>query len=577
MGPNKLARRIHSDRCAGNCLWPASVVIFSPAMAEATLPIFSVRYSRIRLATLAALQRGHPDKRRTNLRSWSVRVLQLAAVVTLLFGLVIRSPWCAMVSLIVLTASMFLTISGVRKVVNLWGIWFLLWLMVPAPFNLDQKLITKLQFVGSRLSSFVLDAVGIQHLMDGNTLWLRSKQLFVDEACSGIISMLSIVACAIIYAVFKNRSPLHLALLALASIGWATLLNVVRISTIAYVLDTWGVDWSIGALHEILSLVLFLVAFLRILCTDQILLACLAPVVPAWNEWYGYDIRFGKRLATGWDWLTAVGQPSHDKVDEIPVADVLVTPPTTPRRSFRWFVPVIFGPLAAVQGALLVYAFQRAPERLSSVQTAIQLDEHDMPSVLCGLNKVGFQAHKRSADNIQGKYSRTYVYLSADGLRYMLSFDFPFPGFWHELTECYVATGWEPIERQVVSDAADEQLGRPWKFVEATFAKSDGLFGSLCFSEFNQFGIPYEPQINWLREGGSFWNSRNLYLKERQIFQVQVWMEGVAASNSEQRQKARELLLKARKRFRMLVVEHSGPATSPERVSSSDHETPMMP
>src|SRR6185503_18368652 len=114
------------------------------------------------------------------------------------------------------------------------------------------------------------------------------------------------------------------------------LLNVVRISTIAYVLDTWGIDWSFGASHEILSLVLFLVAFLALLCTDQILVGCLAPVVPVWKEWYGYDIRFGKRLATGWDWLTVVGQPSHDEDDQIPVADMLVTPPTTtPRRSFR--------------------------------------------------------------------------------------------------------------------------------------------------------------------------------------------------------------------------------------------------
>ena len=174
--------------------------------------------------------------------TWSIRLIQFAAFLILLFALAIRSPWCAMVSLIVLMASTFLRISGVRKVVNLWGIWLLLWLMVPAPFNLDQKLITKLQIVSSRLSSFVLDAIGIQHLMEGNTLWLPAKQLFVDEACSGIISMLSIVACAVIYAVFKNRSPLHLVLLALASIAWATLLNVLRISTIAYALDAWGID-----------------------------------------------------------------------------------------------------------------------------------------------------------------------------------------------------------------------------------------------------------------------------------------------------------------------------------------------
>jgi exosortase/archaeosortase family protein len=405
--------------------------------------------------------------------------------------------------------------------------------------------------------------------MEGNTLWLRAKQLFVDEACSGIISMLSIVACAVIYAVIKNRSPLHLALLALASIAWATLLNVLRISTIAYALDVWGVDWSLGASHEILSLVLFLVAFLALLCTDQILIVCLAPVVPAWNESYGHDIRFGKRLAASWDRLTTLGQPSREAADEVPLAKVVMTPsPTRSRRSFRWILPSIFAPLAAIQCVLLIYAFQVAPERLSSVQTAIQFDERAMPSMLCGMSKVGFEPYKRSADNIQGKYSRTYLYHSADGTNYMLSFDFPFPGYWHELTECYVATGWKPIDRQIVSNSSDEQLGQPWTYVEATFAKPEGQFGTLCFSEFDQFGMPYEPQIDWLREGGSFWPSRTLYLKERQIFQVQVWSEGKSELNSEQRLKGRELLLQARKLFRTLVVEHPEVATVVPAISA---------
>ena len=151
----------------------------------------------------------------------------------------------------------------------------------------------------------------------------------------------------------------------------------------------------------------------------------------------------------------------------------------------------------------------------------------------------------------------------------MLSFDFSFPGYWHELTECYVAAGWSPVERQIVSARSDKQPAQPWKYVEATFKKPDGLFGSLCFSEFDQFGMPYEPQSDWLREGGSFWKSRSLYLKERQIFQVQVWAERTSELNSKQREKARELLLEARLRFRTLVVEHSEPAASSEPVTSS--------
>jgi exosortase/archaeosortase family protein len=401
-------------------------------------------------------------------------------------------------------------------------------------------------------------------------LWLHSQQLFVDEACSGIISLLSIVACAVIYAGVKNRSFVHLILLAVAGTIWATLVNVVRISLIAYVLEGWGVDWSSGPPHEILSLILFLVAFLALLCTDQVLMAALAPITPVWNEIRGGEIRIGRRLAASWDRIVALGQPAPDTLNFVTSAPGKRSPAVPARhRTFGWVLPFIYAPLAAIQCLLLYYAFERDADRLLAVKAGVRLGAPDMPATLCGLSKTDFQSHMRSADNIQGKYSRSYFYRADDGTNYLVSFDFPFPGFWHELTECYVASGWQPMDRQVISDAPDEN-GRPWKVVEASFAKPGGQFGWLCFSEFDQFGAPYEPQRDWLREGSSFWNSRNLYLKERQAFQVQVWSERSAEFTPQQRQKAREVLLATRRHFRALIVEPSEGANLANRLTPVD-------
>ena len=497
---------------------------------------------------------------------WLARSLQVIAVAILLFALAWRSPWCAVVSLIALVAAIFASISSSRHVVNLWGIWLLLWLMLPAPLNLDQKLINRLQFVSSQLSSYVLDGVGVTHLMDGNTLTLTAKKLFVDEACSGIISMLSIVACAVIYSVVKNRSPLHLVLLTLASIAWATLINVIRISLIAVALDFWEIDWSSGAPHEILSLVLFLLAFLALLCTDQVLVGCLAPVSDAWDESYAHDFHIGRRLAAVWDRATELGQPHP--ITEAEASNDANTTATTPpaaqstRQASGWFLPIIFTPIAVFQVALIVVAFVRAPDRLASVQKGIELTSDRLPATQAGLQKIDFQVFNRSADSINGKYSRTYVYRGDDGTRYMLSFDFPFPGYWHELTECYVAAGWQPIHREVVSATAGAATDPSWKFVDATFSKPGGQFGSLCFSEFDQLGVPFEPQSDWLNDRNSFWNSRNLYIQEQQIFQVQVWSEGASEWNPAQRKKAHELLLAARQQFRTMVIEPSPPVQS---------------
>lgn len=509
----------------------------------------------------ARWQVATPVEAATPLKQRAVRFLQVIAALLLLFGLAIRSPWCAMVSLILTVAAAFVRISERRHVVNLWGIWLLLWLMVPPPRNFDQTLITRLQFGSSRLSSYVLDSLGINHLMDGNTLWLDSKQLFVDEACSGIISMLSIAACAVIYSVVKNRSPFHLVLLTLSSIVWATLINVFRISSIAFALEKWGIDWSAGLPHEILSLVVFLVAFLLLLCTDQVLLVCLSPIRFAWSQSQGSKLRFGNWLVYVWDKLVAFGLPA--KVDDELSVTTAAAEQTAKNSGYRhWIVPAIFAPVAALQCVLMVSAYERSADRLPSVQTAVQLGPENMPSELCGLHRADFHPFQRGANNIQGKYSRTYYYTADDGATYTVSFDFPFPGYWHELTECYVAAGWHPIQREVLSDDKAKPDAAKWRYVEARFAKSGGQRGCLCFSEFDQFGVPYDPQADWLNESNTFWTARNLYLKERQVFQVQVWSEGAAEWTPQQQQKAHEVLLAARAILREQVVGSALPSSA---------------
>ena len=190
-----------------------------------------------------------------------------------------KSPWLAVVSAILLLASGFLRISRSWQVQYLWGTWMLLWLIVPLPMNRGQQVINGLQQLSSGLSSSILDVTGIDHLMDGNTLLLPTKQFFVDEACSGIVSVMSVIACAAIYGVWRNRAPLHVAILVLAGIVWATLLNVLRITSIALVFDKWGIDWSTGTTHKLLSLVIFTLIFLGLVSTDLLLLGLLARFV----------------------------------------------------------------------------------------------------------------------------------------------------------------------------------------------------------------------------------------------------------------------------------------------------------
>jgi exosortase len=507
--------------------------------------------------------------------NWFDAALPMGAAVLLAVAIVLHSPWCAMLSLIALVSALFRQISRTRIVANLWGIWVLLWLIVPLPFGLDQQLTKALQLGSSRLSSYVLDWFGVYHLMEGNTLWLHSKPLFVDEACSGIISMLSIVACAVVFAVFKNRTAIHTVLLAALGIAWAAIMNVVRISVIAVALEKWGIDWSAGTSHEILSLVLFLLTFLALLSMDQVLLVCLAPVVKGRSDQQPREMHMGKRIAQTWDAVVDFGNPLRGSNAGGSPSSVIAGPPADFTPHVPWYALLLFVPAALIQTVVLFYAWNVVGPFRAVEQRAEAVTVSEMPMALCGLNKVDFESVERNYGSPDGTHSRTYKYKSEDGTTYTISFDFPFVEYWHELTNCYRGSGWELIERRP-RPYIDQQTAESWGYVEADFTKPDSDAGALWFAEFDQFGRPYDGDRDWNIGAISTWTTRQEYLQPHRIYQAQVWFTAPHDVTEAQRKKGLELLLAARSIFRSRIIGSTahGASTSPAGDRSAETALP---
>ncbi|TWU25791.1 exosortase/archaeosortase family protein [Bythopirellula polymerisocia] len=212
------------------------------------------------------------------------------------------SPWLAMLSLILLFGVGIWHVSRTHTITNPWGLWLISFLLLPLPLGLDRKLVQALQGMSSRVSSYMLDALGVMHSMEGNVLRSVNKEFFVDEACSGIISVMSIIACALIYSVWKNRPLVHLLLSVVIATLWAMALNIARITLIAVFYIQWGIDLSAGWQHETLGLVLFLAAFCGVVGTDFLLAECLAPI-----DWRTLS-ESPTRLVRWFNWLVGAGR-----------------------------------------------------------------------------------------------------------------------------------------------------------------------------------------------------------------------------------------------------------------------------
>ena len=80
-----------------------------------------------------------------------------------------------------------------------------LWFMVPLPFRVERWLSLPLQGAATKLSCWILQALGQPALAEGHTIILGDNQLEVEQACSGLRIFVGIVALAFVYAILMRR------------------------------------------------------------------------------------------------------------------------------------------------------------------------------------------------------------------------------------------------------------------------------------------------------------------------------------------------------------------------------------
>lgn len=491
---------------------------------------------------------------------WVAKITATLAWLLLLAAIVFYNPWASVVSLFLLLAALCMVLARRKRVTYLWGIWGLLWLMLPLPLGMGGRVIFSLQLLSSKLSSWLLDILGVLHLMEGNTLQLTNKQLFVDEACSGIVSVLSVIACAVIYGVWRNRSPMHVATLAITGILWAIIMNVMRITIIATVLAWYGIDWSSGASHEILGLVLFLVLFGCILSTDVLLLRMTEPVANAWRDSFGSDLQWGGWVAQMWDRLVTFGAPRTIE-SEVNTSDS--AEPSRAKTGTLWptslagpvVLAISFGLLGVAQAGMLAWATSNPMQAGAGVANAKRLQRNAIPAKLAGTTCLGYKEERRDREDIFGEWSKTYEYVDESGNRYMVSCDFPFSQGWHELTICYSGAGWEIEQRQSKMEPPGSS-GEEWAVVEALLSKPDRSQGFVIWAQFDEEGEPVSPpEQKWADQAWRLLVRRSPYVLTKQLFQIQVFTSASAQISEIQKQTSLELLLAARERFRALIIQ----------------------
>lgn len=152
--------------------------------------------------------------------------------------------------------------------------WVFLFFMIPIPVIIFNQIAFPLQFMAARMASDLLSLLGIPVLRDGNIIQLPVMSLEVAEACSGIRSLMSLGALAVIYGYFMETRNLPRILLALSAIPIAVIANAFRIVGTGLMGSYWSPDKAEGFFHEFSGWVIFVISLGLLLLVHGVIRWC---------------------------------------------------------------------------------------------------------------------------------------------------------------------------------------------------------------------------------------------------------------------------------------------------------------
>jgi exosortase len=134
---------------------------------------------------------------------------------------------------------------------------FFLLVSIPPPYFLLGQFRLTLKTFATRLSSELLGAFGFTAAPEGNVLVINGERLEVADACSGIRSLMAIVATALLLAYLFRSGFWKGALLTLTAVPVTVLVNVLRIVIVAVALASFGIDLTHGVVHDVVGFCVF--------------------------------------------------------------------------------------------------------------------------------------------------------------------------------------------------------------------------------------------------------------------------------------------------------------------------------
>ena len=386
---------------------------------------------------------------------WVAGGLLLVSWLLMAAATAVWSPWVGMVAAMIGLLGATWWVGGWPLLRVMLPAWFMLLTVLPPPLNLDVRFTMKLRSLATQWSGSVLDALSVTHSVSGNVIEIPNQRLMVEEACSGINSILSTTTVCLFYCLWRRRSVLHVLVMLGMTVGFVLMGNVSRIVSGAWFQFNWGINVMTGWKHETIGLVLFAGYLALILSADAML------------EFFFSPAR------------------SEDRKPELPAAPAVPVIMVWTASKTAWVVGLAFGLLGLAQLGHGGMRYLRH-ESTSLVSTSALIERgatFTMPEQIGSWRRLDSERPTTVKVESKDVQSQAWHYQNGD-LVATVALDYPFKGY-HDVTICYTGSGWDIVKHETRLAAASPD-GSP--FVEARMQKELVAKAFLLFSTLDERG-----------------------------------------------------------------------------------------
>lgn len=192
--------------------------------------------------------------------SWGLWIF-LAGILIHILSSFLRVYFTSAFSLLLAISGLVLYFYGKEMFRHaLFSIVFLIFMM-PLPLVAIVGITFKMKLFAAYWANKIVNALGIRAVLDGSIIKMRHTHVIVEDVCSGLRSLISLLALGAIVAYMSNLPRFKKIIVFFSAGVMAIIANIVRIVFMALTSEIYGAKFTEGFLHTLSGVLVFVVAF----------------------------------------------------------------------------------------------------------------------------------------------------------------------------------------------------------------------------------------------------------------------------------------------------------------------------